>query len=445
MAWILILFLFWQSPAVAQTTQRKKAPVVGQVPGPAKKSAPAKQVAPTDTRWTLESLSVEGNSTYSRKQIVAATGLRIGQLAGKREFDAARDRLMATGVFESVAYRFGPAANGKGYAATFQVLEVAQVYPIRFDRLDAPPDQLTQVLKKSDPFFGDNIPATDVVLKRYAKVIEDYLASQGKKETVIGRLTVDEPNRIVILFRPEAAPPAVAEVTFTGNTVLPLTALQNAIAGVAVGAPFSESRFRQILDTTIRPMYEERGRIRVAFPSVRTAKARQVNGLAVTVEVVEGESYKLGEVGFAAAGLPEKDLRKAVGLKSGEIANFTEVKAGLDRIRKFLGRNGYMSPELRTDRTIHDDAKTVDVIIHVEQGQRFTFGKLTIKGLDIHGEAAIKQLWALKPGAPYNIEYPDYFLARIVEDNVFDNLKKTKALPDINETAHTVDVTLVFN
>ena len=158
------------------------------------------------------------------------------------------------------------------------------------------------------------------------------------------------------------------------------------------------------------------------------------SNVPMEVETVEHPSrfQFLGEI---------SDLRKAVGLKSGE----TEVKAGLDRIRKFLGRNGYMSPELRADRTIHDDAKTVAVIIHVAQGQRFTFGKLTIKGLDIHGEAAIRQLWALKPGAPYNIEYPDYFLARIVEDNVFDNLKKTKALPDINETAHTVDVTLVFN
>src|SRR2546422_1001428 len=58
---------------------------------PAKQAAPAKQAEPT--RWPIQGLTVEGNHDYSKEQILAVAGLKVGQLAGKTEFDAARDRL----------------------------------------------------------------------------------------------------------------------------------------------------------------------------------------------------------------------------------------------------------------------------------------------------------------------------------------------------------------
>src|SRR5207244_1156144 len=79
-------------------------------------------------KWPVESLTVEGNQNYTAEQILAVGGLKVGELAGKEEFEAAQQRLEATGVFETVGYKFGPSANSNGYAATFQVLEVEPVY-----------------------------------------------------------------------------------------------------------------------------------------------------------------------------------------------------------------------------------------------------------------------------------------------------------------------------
>ena len=71
--------------------------------------------------------------------------------------------------------------------------------------------------------------------------------------------------------------------------------------------------------------------------------------------------------------------------------------------------------------------KTVDLFVTVEPGPQFTMGKLTIQGLDVETEPHIKKLWALKRGQPFNAEYPDYFLARLVEDQIMDNLGRTKS------------------
>src|SRR5262245_56685580 len=110
-------------------------------------------------KWPIESLKVEGNQTYTTTQILEVTGLKLGQLAGKEEFEAAQQRLEETGVFETVGYKFGPSATSNGYAATFQVLEVEPVYPVRFADLGVPDAEVTKYLKSRNPLFGDKLPA----------------------------------------------------------------------------------------------------------------------------------------------------------------------------------------------------------------------------------------------------------------------------------------------
>ena len=92
-----------------------------------------------------------------------------------------------------------------------------------------------------------------------------------------------------------------------------------------------------------------------------------------------------------------------------------------------------------------DDAKkTVKLIVNLDPGPQFTMGKLTIEGLDVETEPHIKKLWALKRGQPFNAEYPDYFLSRLVEDQIMDNLGRTKSAIAPNPENKTVDVTLML-
>src|ERR1700730_9658879 len=78
----------------------------------ATKAAPKKDAAPAPapTKWPIESLRVEGNRNYTADQVLAVARLKVGEVAGKPAFDAARDRLVASGAFETVGYRFEPGA-----------------------------------------------------------------------------------------------------------------------------------------------------------------------------------------------------------------------------------------------------------------------------------------------------------------------------------------------
>ena len=396
-------------------------------------------------RWPIESLTVEGLKNYSPAQVLAATGLKVGQLAGKDDFDAARDRLLASGVFETAGYRFAPTTSSSGYAASFQVVEVEPVLPVRFEGLNAPEGEITALLRRKDPFFGAKIPATEAILKRHAAAIEEYLAGKGSAEKVTGKVVADSPEQFAIVFRPAAGPPKVAEVRFEGNTVVPSTALLNSFASIAYGTVYSEPAFRQMLDAGVRPTYEARGRIRVAFPTIRTEKAKDVEGLVVTVTVDEGASYDLGEVRLAGEWpVPTKELLKIGGFKAGDLAKFHDIDAGIERMKKRLRREGYMRAAIRVGRSIDDEKKSVALEVHPELGPQFLFGTLTLKGLDLHGEAAIKKLWTMKEGKPFNADYPDYFLTQIKAQGVFDELGDTSSSIKTDEQNRVVDVTLNF-
>src|SRR5215472_470271 len=172
--------------AAAQAQTHKQAKPAAS--GPAE-STPAPP--PPGAPWPIETLSVEGNQLYETGQILAVAKLRAGQVAGKADFEAARDRLVATGAFDNVGYHFAPSPDGKGYDASFEVVEVAQVYPYRFQDLPATDADLRALLKQKDPLFSDKIAATKPVLDRYVGWISEFLAAKNYHEPIIGKPTSD--------------------------------------------------------------------------------------------------------------------------------------------------------------------------------------------------------------------------------------------------------------
>jgi outer membrane protein insertion porin family len=405
--------------------------------------APAK---PETIVFPLESVRVEGNTRIPTEKIVAASGLKIGKPVVKADFDAARDRLVATGAFMSVGYEFKPSTSNTGYSGVFQVVEVEQVFPYRFEDLPAPDAVLRAALKKQEPLLGDEVPGTKEVIDRYVKALEQTLKDLGAPDPgVTGKLLQDVVGHPVIVFRPPVSRPNISRVMFEGNDVLPDTLLVNTFAGVAIGAPYSEANLALLLDSSVRPLYEARGRVRVSCPKIKVARDAKVDGVEITVTVNEGPSYNLSGVrisGVAKSDLPK--LEKEGNWKTGDIANFDEVRNGMDRITQYLRGIGYLRSSLDLKREVHDQDKTVDLEVAVKPGPQFVFGKLTIEGLDIISEPVIRKMWGDREGKPYDPTFPDAFLKDVREQGIFDNLGKTEAQTKIDDRTLAVAVTLRF-
>src|ERR1700722_6593656 len=107
-----LVLLLASSICFAQQPHPKRKPAADSAPGPA------------PTVYTVENLSVEGNHNYTAEQIFAVAGLRVGEKAGTKDFDAAREKLEKSGAFDHVSYRYAPSKDGEGYDAVIEVAEV---------------------------------------------------------------------------------------------------------------------------------------------------------------------------------------------------------------------------------------------------------------------------------------------------------------------------------
>jgi outer membrane protein insertion porin family len=325
-------------------------------------------------------------------------------------------------------------------------VEVNELFPYRFEELPAADDALRAALRKVEPIFEDRIPATAAILDRYSKAIEQVIAASGGAGlAVAGKLNADLPGGLAVLFRPSSPRSQIAEVRFTGNDAVPTTLLLKNLSPVAVGIPFTETSVRQRLEASVRPLYEARGRIRVSFPSIATERDPKVDGLVVVVSVNEGPVYNLGAVRFSGVASGDiASIEKLADLKAGDVVNFDDVKAALDRVHKRYRNSGYLRVASTVNRDIHDDSHTVDLAVALELGPQYRFGKLTISGLDIISEPAIRKMWGALEGKTFNPEFPDSFLARVREEGILDNLGNTRAETHIDEASKTVDVALYF-
>lgn len=441
----LILVFVLAALAVPSTDAQTRRPA-RRAPQPA--ASPAPPAAGANSRASVRDLRVEGNVLHPDNAVLSLISLKTGQVAGKPEFDAAQQQLVDSGLFDNVRYRYGPTADGTAYAVTYTVTEAAQRFPMRVEALPVNELEARRWLTENEPLFPrqspPTLPGTPPALARYRDALQRLVATRDPNETVTAQVTAEGPGQVVVLFRSSRAVPTIAEVRFTGNKVIPTTALQNAVAAPAIGTPYREERFREVLALNIQPLYDNRGHLRVRFGELATAPAADVKGLVVTVPIEEGPVYTLQQV--TVRGMPgdPQALTKQAAFPVERTFDQSELSLAVGRLTRELRRRGHLRVESKQDRTIDDAKKTASVTVTIAPGPLFNMGELRIEGLDIQSEPVIRQLWARKPGEPFDVEYPDFFLQQVRERGIFERLGKTEARTALNDQTRTVDVTLVF-
>jgi outer membrane protein insertion porin family len=262
---------------------------------------------------------------------------------------------------------------------------------------------------------------------------------------VAGRLLAAPGGKLVMTFRPTAPAPVVTFVKFEGSRLIPPQELQKVFYQTAVGTPYTEERFRELLDSNIRPLFEALGRLEVRFGPLRTEESKDATGVELTVPVQDGDEFRFGRVGFAGnTKVSSIELSRLVKLEEGALANFALVNKAVADVERRYGRDGYMHAKATVERKLDGSKKTVDLVIRVSEGDRYTMRTLTIQGLDLNGEDAVRRRWAIQRGQPFDGLYPETFLKRIEEDGMFDNLDKTNFRLNADEPNKAVDVVLEF-
>ncbi len=359
-------------------------------------------------------------------------------------FEDARKRLLATELFNNVSDSYMYVGTPLKYDLLVEVVENDQVFPLRFERLPVPDTDLKQYLREHVVLYSEQIPGTQGVLNRYIAAIQERVATVDPNAKIAAHVSNDDPKQLAVLFTPKTPAPTISQVKITGNTAVDTGTLLRAVNHVAIGVPYSEMRLQQILDGTVRRLYAAKGLMNVTFPKIEAEKAPTNLGYIVNIDIKEGPVYKVGPIRFRGSGLDQEEIRANIPFKVGMTYNGDLVESFSHDLAHRMKMRGFLDVQITPDPQVDEEKRTVNLTYNVLSGSAYKFGSLDISGLDLVSEPVIRKLWGEKPGQPFNPEYPDFFLKRVGEQGLFDNLNDTRSDYSADPASHNVTVHLYF-
>jgi outer membrane protein insertion porin family len=411
----------------------------------------AQQTAPAG-QMRLGKIEVSGLTRMTEAQVIEASGLEVGQEVDVAALDAAAERLLGTGLFTKLSYRYR--TKGVEAVVTFEVEEskAERNIPVVFDNFVwFTEEELTRAVRNELPTFDGKAPESTGAVASITRALErqlrarkiagqvDYMPSAdmagGNPKHIFSVKGVRTP--ICVLQFPGAS--AIAEKELVANSA-PL-----------LKADYSQEFVEGFAEGSLKPLYWERGHLRADFkrPGATVAAGADGDckeGASVSVPVEEGLAYTWEQAVWAGnAALTPAELDAALGMKAGEIADGLKINKAIDEVRKAYGRKGYIFLSLKPRQQFADDTRRVTYGFDIKEGPQFRMGTFTVNGLSAADANRLKERWALRPGDVYNASYINEFLKKnlmsISRPDAIRNIE-TSVKPDRQKL--TIDVTLNF-
>jgi outer membrane protein assembly factor BamA len=378
---------------------------------------PSPAAAQNNSTAVLREVKADGLKTFTNEQVIAISGLQIGQQVGRDDLQGAADKLVQSGVFAHVKYTFQSRADG--LVVTFH-LEEADRMPAYFDNLPWFTDgELNDAIRAKTPSYNGMLPGAGALVDQAADAISQFLATHGL-QAAVEHSVVANPNGegTIQEFHIEGSSLSIEKLEFSDVSLNSSKTVQQQLVELK-GKPFSRMAIDLFLTEQIRPIYQKQGYLRVKLgpPEIRlTGNPNQKlpEKIPVFVPVEQGAIYKWKGIEWSGNSLLSTiTLTSDLGLKPGDVADGMAIEAGLDHIREEYAHVGYLEAKVDPVANYDDQAHTVSYRVRIDEGGSFKFNALTITGLSPGAEKRLRDAWGIPQGEIFDKTIFEDFLTKL--------------------------------
>jgi len=398
--------------------------------------------------FKLVSVKATGTKRYKSEEIVAASGLQLGQTVSEDDFKKAARLLGETGAFGDVLYSFQYSADGT--KLELQVQDAEKFVPASFDNLVWFSDQeLFDQLHAQVPLFQGQLPVAGDLADQVSNALQGLLIARNVQGRVDYLRAAHEDGPVeAIVFSVTGPQIHIRNIAFAGAGESELPLLESA-ARKLQGADFLRSILRTQEDKSFLPIYQQRGYLKATFGDAQ-AKVVQDSPQETTVDVTfpvdPGRQYKLTAIEIGGyKSLSAEALRALIQAQLGQPANAVQLDTNIETMKKLYGTRGYMAVSIRADPEMDDANSTVKYLLQIQEGDVYSMGDLEIRGLDSRTTARLQNDWKLRGGDPYDSGYSKRFLDEADKENSLMADWNVSVRESLNREEKTVDVTLRFD
>jgi len=414
----------------------------------------------------LVAIKAAGTKRYSDQEILAASGLALGQDAAEGDFKEAAQRLLSSGVFTEVAYSFS--FTDADVKLEFQLTDVdpAKLVPARFENFVWFTDSdLRAALAQRVPLFKDALPAAGHLPAEVTQMLQAMLVERHLPGRVdfLREAKPDSDDITGIVYRVEDLSIRIRNVDFPGASSEQAAFLAPAARKLA-NAPYSRSAIAAVAQYDFLPLLLQRGYLKAAFgpaeahvvapPSAQSAEnapsqperapSDEIEVDAI-VPVTPGKQYLVSEVSWKGnSAVAMLEAAPFLHLSTGQPADAVRLGQDVEALLRLYRSRGYMTAKVNPEPRLDDEKSTVGYQINVAEGDVYKMGQLEILGADTASKDRLLEAWKLGEGQPYNADYTRHFLddaPRFLPPGLHYSVKLNE---ELNAKDKTVDVTIHF-
>ena len=392
-------------------------------PVPAQPERPQQPEAPI-----VRAIDVQyaGSSTVSKARLLANMRTQVGKPYSQQAVEEDIRSLYSSGNVTNVRIFGEPVKDG------VKVMVVVQTKTSVSEVVIEGVSQVKQkgLLKQLTVKPGQALNESNMEVDRQ-KILETYEKKNYTETKVEYKTEINEAKgkTKVIYIVKEGSKIVIGKIVFEGNTVFKSkqllkvmkTRCANLISFITKDGQLKSDQLDEDL-LAVREFYQNHGYIDAEVKPIRTEVGKKGKTI-LTIPIVEGEQYRVGDVFVTNVHVFTKDeVFKVVKTRPNAIYSPKLLRDDVKAVQDLYGTRGYIDLGVNSETT-SGGKQTINVMLKLDEGNQFYVEQINIMGNTRSKDKVIRRELVLAPGDIYNSVRVDASKQRLQNLNYFNKVE----------------------
>lgn len=400
----------------------------------------------TAQKFQPKSILFQGDSEYSSDELLAAAGLKRGVVLGYSDMQDYSKRLLASGVFASVAFKFD------GQDLTFLLAPSTNLYPVQLENLPlAPGADLDAKLHAQIPLYHGKVPADGGINDDVRAALEKMLTAEGLQASVVATTAADlRTHQINAVSYSITTPPVQIGFSHIDGVSDPFQTKVRAILDQAAKNPFSTTDSANNIERIVEQFYGDQGYAAAKVQAKQSGDPSLASGTIVipfVIQVTEGRVYKVGSIQLPPGdSLTQAKIDKALAPSAGGPPVGVRVRSIWGLVAERCHNAGHLDCKVTPQPIFNDADATVNYTVDVDPGPVYHLGFVKFDNVSDDLRKLLIHNWEMMPGDVFDESYVGSFIAKVQQQDpvLRQSLSGIKVKFDAIANPDTHDVNVVI-